>query len=301
MTSLATSVSNSTLTTTQAYLTPAEYRASKLGISVNDLVPGGNQATQDAALVTLIARASAWADRICNQPLGADLHTEDAWARVNRDGYLVVPVRYWPVTELVSARVGASVSTAASVVSGTDIRIGATTIALPVATTISYVGNQPPQRYGIGSRLYVSLTYVSGWPATTLATSASAGASAIVVGSNLGIYAGTQLLVADGTSSETVTVAATPTTSTVAVSVPLGFAHTASTTNPVGVSALPQDIKQAVTHLVNVFIRSRGTTAIEMADITQEPTKVLSGEAGMSTDLALATCILSPTYERTGW
>src|SRR5436305_13706010 len=102
---LATWVGNPSYLATTPYLTPAQYKAHRSGISVSSLVPGGSAGDQAAELANLIARASAEADRICRQPLAAGVRSEDARATLRRDGYLVIPTRYSPVRQLLPASV----------------------------------------------------------------------------------------------------------------------------------------------------------------------------------------------------
>jgi len=116
----------------------------------------------------------------------------------------------------------------------------------------------------------IRATYVNGWPNMLMAAGTiSAGSNvAITVDTTTGLSTtvgaiGNTLTIYDGANTEVITVASiTDATHFVASSV--AFAHTANSTNPVGISALPSDIKQACIWTCLATARVRGTDAIQM-------------------------------------
>ena len=253
-TPLATWVGDQSYLATTPYLTPREYRSSPAALDPAELLPAGTTQQQAAALATVIARASAEADRICRQVLGATAHTEDGYATVRRDGRAVFPTRSFPILEVTAVSVGQGYGALTALADGSRFRIGRQSIEIPVAGASAYVPGGPLPGYSAGGKVYMVTTYVAGFPHGTLAADVLNGATSIVVSNPLGIYGGTRLPIYDDTKSETVTAAAPPVGNVVTLAAPLAFAHTA--TDVVGVSALPPDVKDAVAQLVNARIRA---------------------------------------------
>lgn len=114
----------------------------------------------------------------------------------------------------------------------------------------------------------VQAVYVNGWPNMLLAAAIAAGSSVTCeVDSTTGLTAtvgaiGNQLTIYDGANTEVITVASiADTTHFVASSV--AHAHDPSAT-PIGISALPSDIKQACIWTCLGIARTRGTTDLKM-------------------------------------
>lgn len=248
-TPLATWVGDPSYLSGMSYLTPREYRSSPIALDPAELLPAGTADQQAAALATLIARASAEADRICRQPLGATRNVEDARLRVNRDGMVIFPARHRPILTLDAAAIGSTPATATAVVDGSRVRIGDTTIEIPAAGAAYFVPGGPLPGLSSGGKVYVRADYVSGFPHGFLTANAGAGGTTLTVDNPLGIIAGARLGIYDDLKSETVVAAAPAAGNVVTLAAPLAYAHTAS--EGVGVSALPADAKAAVAELVN--------------------------------------------------
>lgn len=112
-------------------------------------------------------------------------------------------------------------------------------------------------------------TYVNGWPNMLLQASIAAGSNvSCQVDTTAGLTAtagsiGNQLTIYDGQATEVVTVASiTDATHFVATSV--ANAHIPYQANPVGISALPPDIKQAAIWTCLAIATMRGTDAVVM-------------------------------------
>jgi hypothetical protein len=259
-------------------LTVAEYAVAPTGVDLSNLLPSGTAAEQTARLSELIGRASSICDGFCDQVLGATTDTETERLSVNRAGEIYVHPRNWPVIAVTDFRYGSAPTLVSAL---TDLSgVWVETHGFTVTTPVIGLGptNQGPLQFGgiaaPGRRMFCQWTYVNGWPNTTLAAPVLAGANTFTVVDPTGIYAsnGTHLTIYDGTVSATGVPAVTERGllvtgvlgSVVTVSPPLAYGHIAG----VGVSALPDAVKQAVIYLTTALIRSRGSDAIVLESMT---------------------------------
>lgn len=116
----------------------------------------------------------------------------------------------------------------------------------------------------------IKTTYVNGWPNATLSATANSSASTttLTVDTTLGMSAvagaiGNTLTIYDGANTEVVTVSSVTDGTHVVVS-SLANAHTPSSSNVVGISALPFDIKWGTIMACVHFARERGADAVVM-------------------------------------
>lgn len=143
----------------------------------------------------------------------------------------------------------------------------------------------------------IKTTYVNGWPNAVLATSVAAGSSvACTVDTTLGMTAvagaiGNSLTIYDGANTEVVTVASV-TDSTNFVAATLANSHTPTSTNVVGISAIPADIKWATILALIDLARVRGEDTMVMGSVAVQSTAIKA-----STAWADAKDILAP-YRR---
>jgi len=254
------------------YLTLAEWLAAPTAIDVTNLIPGGNQAQQNQAITNQIERASSWVDRICFQVLAATTDTTSGRFLVNRWGAVRVPLPRKPILEVSAVSVGFTPSTMTALSSLADVEISPHgVVTIPVYTT------NPPVTYGSsfgsGSRPLVNVTWVNGWPNTTLAGATIVGASSLTVTSALGVYPGTTLTVYDVSTTggtEHVTVASSYVTgsTTLPLVAPMGFAHATG----ISVSNLPPVVKEATILLTTALIQTRGADALVLGS-TEPPTQ----------------------------
>ena len=276
---------------TAPYLTTAEYKTAPTAVDVSNLVPGAPPATQDAELANVINRASGWIDNFASQILAATVNTEAKRLRTRRDGSLIVHPDSWPILEVRDLQYGPSPGslTQLSDLSGLWIEEQQFVVTFPGVANVTSVG--PLQLGGLGPSqpLLCRYTYVNGWPNTILASAAAAAANAIVVADITGIYAGTRLTVDSGSVEEQVTVATTPTTTTVALTSNLASGHQAG----VSVTALPPQVKQACILLTSALIKTRGAEALVMPSIGgMGELRMETAAAGSSQDVADAAALV---------
>lgn len=249
---------------TTPYVTAAEYKQSPTSIDVTNLV-SRDAAASLAELNNLVARASSWADTYCGQILAATVDTDLDWFNMSRDGWLKVHPRYTPILQLNSFAYGSMPGNLATLTDLSQVAIlsRAQEFHVPLAAGVMSSSAGPLQfgPAGYGARILCSYTYVNGYPTTTLAATASAGASSIQVVDATGVLAGlTQLGIYDGGQTEMVKVAASYAGgTTLPLQSALRFAHGEV---GVSVSALPAAVKQAVIHLTNYLAKTRGIAAI---------------------------------------
>ena len=145
-------------------------------------------------------------------------------------------------------------------------------------------------------------SYITGYPHTTLAVNASAGATSITVnpptpgGTVLsGAYAGTPLTIKDGASTETVTLSQAPSGLVLSLANPLQYAHTIpNAPDAITVTQLPSDLERACIHLTNVFLKAQGMRAQMPASIgsATPATRQGLGRAGVLADYEVACKLL---------
>lgn len=285
------------ITERQPYLTVAEFTAAPTGVEVDDLVPGGSAQDQTAALAVIINQASAYADSLvygADGAIGATVNTETGRVRIDRDGWVHITPRFYPVLAVEQVLIGTTpADLAAADLSGCWIErqgIHLTAGGLGTAVTVG------PLQFGgytpAGGRLLAQWSYVNGWPCTTLAAAAAVGATSITVTAATGIYtvagAGPVLRIADGTDAENVTVTGTA-GNVLTLAAPLTYSHAAG----IGVAAPNLDtVKEAVVRLTCYLIKTRGTEAIVMATVEAEPSHTVPGSGGAEEDFAVAVDLL---------
>ncbi len=208
------------------YLTTIEYWSAPTGIEASDLVPGGTAAQQNAALYAKILGASAWVDRVVRYVMAATLDTDTRICKVDRKGYVNLPLRGIPLLELDSFSYGVTPSTQTAL-TGTqlvDAWLSGSVLRVPLygATTSTPVPYMLSPSLA-GREVYCTYTYVNGYANTLLAngTASSSASSITLQGTAMGIYAGTQLFIYDPNGGdEIVTVASTYTTGSLTVAGP---------------------------------------------------------------------------------
>ena len=284
---------------TTPYLTVAEFKAAPTDVDTTSLVPGGSQQQQDDALAAVILQASSAMDKFVHYTLGATVDTETrARVRVTRDGYVRVPVKAGiPILEVQTFQVGLVPSQMQSILSGADMWIDDNVIHVPVMAATSL----PPRvaLFGPGDHVFAQWTHVNGYANTLLASPAVAGATSIVVRSQLGIYPGTYLVIYDSGLTETVQVGSTyvPPATTIPLTSGLLFNHQ---TVGISVSNLPPVAKKASVLWTTGLIKTRGAAGIVLDRVGEQPSHVSSEEGGGLEDIALAESMLStlilPTF-----
>lgn len=238
------------------YLTAAQFTAYPSWLDLDNLIPGGVASVQTDELTDILLQASRWADNICdNMRLSAHLVSgENQRTTVGRVGRITIRPRDIPLRGIVSLSYGWDPSSMI-------------TLGLPVASMWIEAGRRVSFSPGAGqsftgpaiqfgnppapeSAVYVTWSYVAGYPSATIA-SAAANASSITLSDPTGVLPGDVLRIYDSGVSEALTVASTytpanPTIPPTPTAVPLAAntlnAHAAGT----GVTGFPREILQAV-------------------------------------------------------
>ena len=284
----------------EPYLTVDEYRQAPTGVDTSGLVKG-DQAASLAELGNVIARASSWADLLCNQVLAATPDMEGRRVGVSKDGILKIHPRFTPVVAVTAVSYGSTPNSLAALTDLSNVWIEPAQICVPLdgsaGVNSTFAGPLGFSAVRPGVSLFVQWKYIAGYPNTTLTATTTAGASSISVKTAGGIVGGaTQLTIYDGTRTETVIVDPSYVTgsTTVPLTGPLVFAHGQV---GVSVSALPPAAKQAVILLTSALIKTRGSSAMVMQSIRGEASRQARGEAGMMEEVEIADELLSP-YRR---
>ena len=287
-----------TYATHPSYVTVSEFMSTPTGIDAMNLVPAGGTLTNTQALTNLLLRASGWADSLCAQKLAATLDTKAGKFPV-RQGMIYIPLPYQPVVMVSSISMGYRPSSMAAL---TDVDMqdvwpdqnNVLTIPLP---NLSISTND---RFYFGGRdVFATVTYVNGWANTGLTVAATAGATSLTVSSGLGIVAGQQLALYSQTAGEVVTVAPSYVASvaTGTATVPL----VSATLNAYAIgdilTAMPQEIKQAVICLACVLIKTRASDSMVMPAMHGNVSEKDKMEPGADTDFDTAMDLLAP-YRR---
>ena len=251
------------------YLTVPEFLNMATYLELDDLVRGALAAVNTGELEKVLARASAWCDTALRGPtIGAKAYTEKHRGRVDTYGMLNIRPRHTSgkidVRQLTSVQYGASPTTLTSLANITGDWSADGMISVPIGNytgswsgSLQFFGAPIP---GSIAELFVEIEYVSGFPATSLASPVAANAATFDVVDPTGIRAGDVLTIVDPGSASVATVndelitVESITNATVTPASALLFAHAKG----VGVSAVPDDLKQAVAFVARSFLGRRG-------------------------------------------
>jgi hypothetical protein len=283
-----------TYATQSPYITVAEFLDAPTGVDASQLLPSGGSLNNSQTLANLIRRASGWADSLCNQKLAATVDTRSGRWRVRNDGTIRVPLKFNPVVGISAISVGWTPSTMAPLTPQVDVWPDDTNIVtIPVIST----GNSviyPSYYQHLPDDIYCTVQYVNGWADTQLTASAAAGATSLSVGSTLGLNPGQSIYLYGATNGETVTVDATfiPSVTSGPGTVPLASPVVGAYAVGDTLTAMPQQIKQAVIALTSVLIKTRGAESISMPSIHGEPAETEKMESGAADDWEAAVDLL---------
>jgi hypothetical protein len=288
------------------YVTASEFKQAPTGIDTNtlDQTNIGNQQAQDAALLNILRRASSWVDTFVQQEsLEATLNTEIKEVNMSRDGRINVHVDQVPIIQLQSVQFRVHPRTPYQQVDlqNVETRDNWFTIydlyfnsnlsqdMLPIGfgagfyTTDIYAGYTSPYAKKTDMPITVKYSYLNGWANTTLAMSAKAGDSTITVADATGILADQRLTIYDGFSQESIYVTDVN-GNVLTLKNPLLFGHQVG----VGVSAIPEQVKQATIMLACSLIKDRGSLAITMQEtsiMNVNPTPNKTDEVSVAKEL----------------
>lgn len=283
----------------EPYLTIAEFKQAPTAVDVDDLVGGGTQGINDQELANVIARASSWMDSYCGQVLASTVDTESLRASFDRNGFLKVHPRYWPITEVLSLAYG-SWPTQLTAVTGTDLDllwIENQSVVMPIqAFGTSFLGPiQFSGTWNTTQEQFVTIQYVNGYPNTSVAIDALAGALTVEVKDGTGILPNQQMIVYDGANTERITVADDHVPGQgqqfIGLAAPLQYAHS----KDIAVSALPPAVKQACIYMTSAILKARGNATLVMGSVS--PTTFQTDNKSAMADANAAMDMLKP-YRR---
>jgi hypothetical protein len=247
-------------------------------------------------LANLIRRASAWADSLCNQKLAATVDTRTGRWHVLNDGTIRVPLQYTPILGITAVTAGWTPSTmsALSTVSLADVWPDSNNV---VTIPVTGSGNSliyPNYYRSLPDDIYATVQYINGWFDAQVTSTIAAGVTSVPVTSMLGLNPGQTVYLYGGTDGETVTV--DPTFVPTAVPGPGTVPITAATVNAYQLgdtlTAMPQQIKQAVISLTCVLVKTRGAESIQMPSMRGQAAETDKMESGASDDWEAAVDLL---------
>lgn len=294
------------------YVTANEFKQAPTGIDTDtlDQTNIGNQDAQDAALLNILRRASAWVDTIVQQEtLEATVNTESKEVYMGKDGRINVHVDNVPIIEMQSVQFRSHPRSPYQTVDLTNIEVRDTWFTIyDIYYSSSLAQDLLPM--GLGSGFYTSnifsgytspyyrktdypitikYTYLNGWANTYMASNASSGSTSFVVADSTGLTNNQRITIYDGGHQETINVVSIN-GNTLTVKNPLIFDHNAGS----GVSAVPEAVKQATIMLASALIKDRGSLAI-----TMQETSVLNVNStpNKTDEVSIAKELLAP-YRR---
>ncbi len=236
--------------TWRPWLTPAMFTAYPHWLDLNDLIQGGIAAVQADSLADVLLAATDWAvGELGEMRLDGHLVSgETQTARVLPSGRVTLMPRDVPLRAIMSLSIGWDPENlSAMTLPDASMRFSAGGRVVSFCPpSLSY----PWDRGCPGRDLYVTWSYVAGYPSALLSAVAS-GASSVTVDDPAGILPGEILRVYDPGVTESLTVAATyapaiPTIPATPTSIPLAAntvnAHAAGT----GITGFPRKALQAV-------------------------------------------------------
>ena len=295
------------------YISASQYRFAPTAVATNGLVQGSNDAQVDstASLAQVISRASSWIDSYCfhrgDGTFVGSVSVEQMLATVKPTGSVSLLCNFKPIREVVGLAIGNSSAQMQNIGPNQagSIIIGEKTINLITTWNSGF----PTAYYGpwpsTNGQVYVVYSYVSGWPHSTLAASATAGDTQITVNPPVpgattlyGAYAGSALTIKNGANTEQVVLATAPTGFTLDLVNPLMYSHAVpAAPDALMVTALPDAVEEACISVVNVLIKTQGMRAqvlpgsVGNASPTQRQALSRAGALG---DFDLAEHLLKP-------
>lgn len=299
------------------YITPQILTAAPTGVSWST-IPGRN-ATPDEQLaeqLNICARATSMVDTACNQVLRATVDTEtltgpDFRVTIQRQtGNARLILSRWPVLQVLGGRWALNQPP----YQWQDLPADQWAVEVPV---IGLYGTSAPSDAGEGGQSVllapghvswangrhgcaIQVTYVNGWPHTSLTAAAQAGATTIEVDDCTGWAPatpggqGATGVVHDGANQEAVTVTSASAVSgpgTLTLAQPLTASHAAG----VVVTTLPEQIMWAAVLFATAQALTRGATA---TTVQQVPGSAVRAGGEPDALIAQATALCAP-FRRT--
>lgn len=250
-----------------------------------NLVPGGDQAAQDAELANMIARASAQIDGYLNRSLLPQAVTKPETVRINSDYEALIVPDDRPFNRVTAV--------AANPVPGP----GSATVTVDPATVYpTFLGKVPTLHIplqgvglGPGGSCLVTTTIETGYARCRLSADVAAAANSLTVDDENGFAAGLRFRIADPGVDEYLTVAATyvPGSGTVPLTGATTFAHKAGA----DLTAVPSDVEEACI-LWTFGLLPSGNTEDDFANAPVPTTSTKKSKRKPSGYIGRAKCIL---------
>jgi len=227
--------------------------------------------------------------------------TESASVTAKANGELQLVCNYKPITEVTGLGLGISPSGLTNIDSNTaaDIWVDGSVIHVPGSWTVGPSATFP-RPVGINGTLWAVWQYVHGFFNTALTAGVTKGATTLVVtpsaigGTALyGAYANMPITIVDGANTETVTIQSVSGT-TITLTAGTAYAHNLpAAPDFIRVTAMPDDITEAIILMTSSLIKLRGTRAQAMPHAPGGmPTTPELAQAGGLVDWKLACKIL---------
>lgn len=254
---------------TTPYVSPAAFTAHPTYLDLDGLrVGSADPAAQTAELANILLKASAWADSVCDMPIGAHLYVQNQRARCDRAGMVRLHADHSPVLLVAGFGYGWTPTALTSLPSPSAWIEGGANMVIPLGSTSgAWSGSLQFGSPAAGAELFAQVTYVAGWVATQFAADALAGATSVTVADSTGITPGGRYRIWEPGVEETITVSSTwtppapsaaPAATAVTLASPLVNAHTSGA----DVSGMPADMRLAVIQYA-VALLMRPDTAAE--------------------------------------
>ena len=243
---------------TRAYVTPAMFKGFPTWLDLDNLIPGGVSGVQDDSLADALLQASDWAvGAVENMPLHGHLVTGEQFrTRIKGTGRISVRPRHIPIRSVTSLSWGVDPSSMQAV-SLPDASMwfedGRRMSWQPGGFAATFRG--PALQFGPPAQpsrqVFVSWSYVAGFPFALLGSPVSSGAMSVTVDDPSSILPGDTLRIYDPGASEALTVASTyvpmvPTVPPTPTSIPLAAAAQSNHAAGVGITGFPRKVLQAV-------------------------------------------------------
>lgn len=263
-----------------AYVDNTTFASAPTGIDLSQVVPQGSIAANSAELTNVLRRASSYIDNsICFQNLRATTDFENGRIRPNRWGQLQVWTKQFPIIAVLQFQFRPNMIQEWEPPSDVS-KIDYTNQHSFILDDKNYTCYRGLQAKPLG----VKYCYASGWPHTTLANPATAGAESITVSDPSGIgpaqttinltIPGTSTVVSvvtdqmyqdlhiyDGASSEDIVITGVS-GGILTLESGLAYGHAEDTL----VSCIPEAVQQATILIAAYLIKTRGTGAFMMTD-----------------------------------
>lgn len=291
-------VGQTSVSRSRPYISPQMFAGhARRGIPVNNLVPGGDETAQLAALADYINQASAIMDSFLLGTLASTIDTEVGPVNIRPDGMAVIVPRNRPVIALTAFALG-SIGNLTEYTDLSAASVEPSRILVPIGPWGIWNTNQGPLQFGLRLPLrgeaYGRWTTCNGYPVTQLTAPVAAIDTTISVADTTGIIAGQTPL---AIQADRLRLVRTPTAVSTAGATgfgtgpgvltfadPVGLAIGNDANFPTFVEALPDDVIFACVLMTRSLIKKSGGGNVQA---TSQTTKT-KDPMGSGDDMASA-------------